>query len=119
MGHDEQVVVDQIGGMTLIAADSCRATRGHEHVLRAMTLEESPDGVGLVQPDISGAIEDVIAITAQSRDDRGADHRIGARDVHACVTFHGFQAAANFRSSLCADISRMCATVSEPKRRST
>ena len=64
MGRDEQIVVNQIGGMSLIASDSSRFSRGHEHVLRAMTLEELSDRVGLVQPGVSRTIEHVIAVPA-------------------------------------------------------
>ena len=88
-------------------------------MIGAVALEELPDARGAVHLDFAGTVEHVVPVPTEGSHDRGADQRVGAGNVDARRAFHGRQAAANLRSSWCDVISRICATVSAPNRRST
>jgi len=64
VGRDEQIVVNQVRRMPLIAGYPGRSSGGNEDILRSMTFKVPSDGVRLIQQDVTGAIEDVVSISA-------------------------------------------------------
>jgi hypothetical protein len=64
MGRDEQIVVNQLRRMPLIASYPSPSSGGNEDMLRPMTFKVPTNGVRLIQQDVTRTIEDVVSIPA-------------------------------------------------------
>jgi hypothetical protein len=64
VGRNQQIVVNQLRRMPLIASYPSRSPCGDEDILRSMTFKVPTDSVRLIQQDVTDAIEDVVSIPA-------------------------------------------------------
>jgi hypothetical protein len=87
---DEEVVVDEVGGVGAVGEDAADAGGGEEDVVGALTVEEAFD-VGLaleVELGVGAEEEVVVAERLQAAVDRRAGEALVAGDIYFRVFIH-------------------------------
>jgi hypothetical protein len=85
---NEQIVVDQLSRVALIAGDPGRLACRDDDIGGPMPAEERRDRRGLTHVQFAGAIQHVEPVAAERRNDSRANQRIGAGNKYPRLPIH-------------------------------